>query len=60
MKYVILLCLLLTGCKDECVENGGKWVVSGYVPTWQTISGISTMVMNPIHDCVHLKKAQEK
>ena len=60
MKYSILLCLLLSGCKDECVENGGKWVLSGYVPTWQTIGSISTMVMNPIYDCVQLRKEQEK
>ena len=52
MKYLtILFCLLLTACTDDCVDNGGKWVVSGYVPTWQTIGSINMMVMNPIYTC---------
>jgi len=52
MKYVIILfCFLLTACKDDCIDNGGKWVVSGYIPTWQTIGSISTMIMNPIYSC---------
>ena len=56
MKYFVLICLLLSGCKNDCEENGGKLVLTGYVPTWQTISGISTIIMNPIYSCVIVKK----
>jgi len=52
MKYLIVIfCLFLTACKDDCVDNGGKWILNGYVPTWQNINNISMMVMNPIYIC---------
>lgn len=52
MKYLlIVLCLLLSACKDSCTDNGGVWVISGIYYTPMYVGTAMQMMPNYIYEC---------